>query len=288
MKLSSALYERKKSHWQWPLLTLMMMCVCLLTPLGCEDTRIDGGDSDNLEGFTSASEQKAVHELVGHIAALSRLPDTIDAALQVTSSKQPLLTLLAPETASSLMGSPALSSVNTAALAALKLKARDRLGDAGGGDCLLTTSSTVTIRECEVDGHIIDGTWWSEGESQNQRTHMELVDVFLLGPGDHGSLWIEASVETRSTVRSLAEHGLDGVSWQGNSEIGIMWTTADRAHTLDVSLHVDDLVIDSEAAASPCVNAGALTIRGSLDGEDVDDVILSFGPGCDDVAVIRQ
>lgn len=166
-------------------------------------------------------------------------------------------------------------------------------------DCLLSTGSTATLSECELGDHVIDGTW----SLQYPATHIELVDVFVVGPRDHGSLWIDARLTVvERAMDSLpdmpAVRGIDG-----DIEISLMWSADHREYALDASIHVDDLAVDPGAGAAGevaldhaeepgsrplCAVGGAVTIRGSVSTGEQSRVTVWLGPGCRDVHVVRS
>jgi hypothetical protein len=119
-------------------------------------------------------------------------------------------------------------------------------------DCLLSTGSAATLSECELGDHVIDGTW----SLQYPATHTELVDVFVVGPRDHGSLWIDA----RLTVVERAMDSLPDMpsvrGIDGDIEISLMWSADHREYALDASIHVDDLAVDPGPGLAPEVAPG--------------------------------
>jgi hypothetical protein len=170
-------------------------------------------------------------------------------------------------------------------------------------DCLLSTGSAATLSECELGDHVIDGTW----SLQYPATHTELVDVFVVGPRDHGSLWIDA----RLTVVERAMDSLPDMpsvrGIDGDIEISLMWSADHREYALDASIHVDDLAVDPGPGLAPeaptdvalehgeepgpralCAVGGAVTIRGSISTGEQSRVTVWLGPGCRDVHVVRS
>jgi hypothetical protein len=167
--------------------------------------------------------------------------------------------------------------------------------------CLLTTGSAATLSECELGDHVVDGTW----SLQYPATHTELVDVFVVGPRDHGSLWIDARLRER-IIDSLPD--MPHVrSIDGNIEISLMWSADNREYALDASIHVDGLAIDTgfapAAGSGPdgdfapthgddrgpvCAVNGTITIRGTMSTGDHSRATVWLGPGCGDVQVVRS
>lgn len=178
-------------------------------------------------------------------------------------------------------------------------------------DCLLATSNAATLTECELGTHVVDGTW----SLQYPAAHTELVDVFVVGPRDHGSLWIDARLTVAERVMDSLPDMPSVRSIDGDIEISLMWTADNREYALDASIHIDELAVDGDAGpsvghgvgspaepagnaalepaedlgpASVCALGGAITIRGSVSTGDQSRVTVWLGPGCRDVHVARS
>jgi hypothetical protein len=158
-------------------------------------------------------------------------------------------------------------------------------------DCLLTTGSAVTLTECELGDHVIDGTW----SLQYHAAHTELVDVFVIGPDHHGSLWIDARLTVAERVMEALPDMPPVKGIDGDIEISAMWAAGARDYALDASIHIDGLAIepavdgtlDTMGQPSPCAVAGTITVQGSLSTGEQRRATVWLGPGCRDIHVTR-
>ncbi|WP_428264068.1 hypothetical protein [Haliangium sp.] len=223
----------------------------------------------------SRAEHDAAHALAAQITAIATAPTSANALLDALDPA-PLLTLLAPA------GFPAPEPFGIHGSAPTV--------NAALTDCLLATDSAATLSECELGEHVIDGTW----SLRQNGTHTELTDVFVLGPGQHGSLWLDArlygadaALSAPASIESI--HG----TIDGTIELSLMWTVDGKDHTLDVSIDVEGLLpppygTPTGAHTAPsCVFGGALTISDGAGQSDNRQTTLWFGPGCGDVQISR-
>ncbi|HWN68345.1 MAG TPA: hypothetical protein VNM90_11955 [Haliangium sp.] len=250
---------------------------------GCEDPR-PGHAPEPATAAVSHAEREAARALLTQITAIATPPARADMLLHAIDVSA-LMALVVP---------PEVPFLSPGAL----LAATGELTD-----CLLSTGSAATLSECELGDHVIDGTW----SLQYPAAHTELVDVFVVGPRDHGSLWIDARLTVADRVMdSLPDmpsvRGIDG-----DIEISLMWSADHREYALDASIHVDGLAVDSSAGPgagsagelaleqadepgprSVCALGGVVTIRGSVSTGDQSRVTVWLGPGCRDVHVVRS
>ncbi len=218
---------------------------CLILAAGlclvaCEDVR-PGQAANSLE-------RDAARQLVDQFSTLAGQPTEPDDILESTRFG-PILTLLAPRGTPVVMPDGGLGDEQSAE------------------DCLLSSGGAITYRECEFADHLVDGTW----SAQAGRVHAELVDVFVVGPGRHGSFAVEASL--------VAGSGLSG-----SLDTALMWALGDGAdYTLDALIRADGLVLDGAG----CATGGTISLAGRF-GDGADTAItLWFGPGCGDVQISR-
>jgi hypothetical protein len=254
---------------------------------GCEDAR-PGPAPEPTTAAARQAEREAARALLAQITAIATPPARADMLLHAIDVGA-LLALVVPPDVPFV---PADASLATAGSLA---------------DCLISTGSAATLSECELGDHVIDGTW----SLQYPATHTELVDVFVVGPRDHGSLWIDARLTVvERAMDSLpdmpAVRGIDG-----DIEISLMWSADHREYALDASIHVDDLAVDPgpgvatdlagevapDVAHDPadepgprslCAVGGTVTIRGSVSTGEQSRVTVWLGPGCRDVHVVRS
>ena len=246
---------------------------------GCADPR-PGHAPEPATAAASQAEREAARALLTQITAIATPPARADMLLRAIDVSALMALVLPPEVPFLPPGAlPAAAGELT--------------------DCLLSTGSAATLSECELGDHVIDGTW----SLQYPATHTELVDVFVVGPRDHGSLWIDA----RLTVVERAMDSLPDMpsvrGIDGDIEISLMWSADHREYALDASIHVDDLAVDPgaglpgevalEHADEPgprplCAVGGAVTIRGSVSTGEQSRVTVWLGPGCRDVHVVRS
>jgi hypothetical protein len=228
----------------------------------------------------SHAEREAARALMAQITAIATPParaDTLLHAIDVSA----LMALMVPPEVPFLppSASPAASGVLT--------------------DCLLSTGSAATLSECELGDHVIDGTW----SLQYPAAHTELVDVFVVGPRDHGSLWIDARLTVAERVTDSPPDMPSVRGIDGDIEISLMWSADHREYALDASIHIDGLAADpglgpagefalehaeESGPRSVCAVGGVVTIRGSVSTGERSRVTVWLGPGCRDVHVVRS
>lgn len=254
------------------LLTVLGLALALVA---CEDPR-HAPPAAVASQIVNDADREAAQALVGQLAAIAAPPSRADMLLRATDVAA-LLTLIAP-------GEIALAGPIVEPMPPDSLTG-----------CMLTTGTTATLTECELGDHVIDGTW----SFQYHATHAELVDVFVVGPGHHGSLWIDARLSgtelAADTVPGVPPAGgIDGVV-----EASLMWTAGGHDHALDASIRVEGLAIDpagDTAATSAgsfdpqplCAIGGVVTIRGRLTAGEEHQTTVWLGPGCGDVHVARS
>jgi hypothetical protein len=273
-----------------PVLGLGVGLSVLLALGACEDPR-PAPAPEAASAAVSHAEREAARALLTQLTAIATPPARADMLLHAIDVSALMALMVPPEVPFISPGAP------PAAAAELT-------------DCLLSTGSAATLSECELGDHVIDGTW----SLQYPAAHTELVDVFVVGPRDHGSLWIDARLTVAERVMdSLPDmptvRGIDG-----DIEISLMWAADNREYALDASIHVDGLAIDpglgpglgsglgsglgagevaleqaDELGPRPvCAVGGAVTIRSNLSTGDQSRVTVWLGPGCRDVHVVRR
>jgi hypothetical protein len=263
--------------WLRPGLALMLGVALA----ACADSRLSPL-AETVAAAVRHAERENARALLAQLTAIATPPsdpDTLLRALDVSA----LLALMVPPEVPLLppSGSPAAT-------------------DALSG-CVLTTGSAATLSECELGDHVVDGTW----SLQYPATHTELVDVFVVGPRDHGSLWIDARLRERITDSLPDMPQLRSID--GNIEISLMWSADNREYALDASIHVDGLTIDTGSAPAAgsgpdadfapehgdmrgpgCAVGGTITIRATVSTGDHSRATVWLGPGCRDVQVVRS
>lgn len=213
------------------------LCAVLLalSVVGCEAVRSTHVASD--------AEREAARDLVAQIVSIASQPMDRVSILQATSFA-PIVGLAVRD------GTPALP--------------QGRSSDEEPADCLIATETSVTYSQCALADHLVDGIW----SAQLSRVHAELVDVFVVGPGVHGSVAVEANLSAGSDI-------------SGTMNIGFMWSVGSEDHVLDADIRIDGLVLEGPR----CATAGSLTITGGLGDPPGTTTTLWFGPGCQDVAI---
>jgi hypothetical protein len=228
---------------------LKTVCALLLSAAllsGCEVVR-SGQVASELE-------REAARDLVAQLTAIAAQPVDAPSILEAASF-MPLVTLVAPP------GTP---------VPVLAGNASDP------GDCLLATSTSATYSQCEIADHVIDGTW----SAQLSRVRAEFVDVFVVGPGVHGAVTIEANLSAGNEI-------------SGQLEAGLTWSAGPGDHVLDATMRIEGLVIEGPR----CATAGTIVISTTLGtssgapgatlGDAPTTTTLWFGPGCQDVLIAR-
>lgn len=244
-----------------------LLGVIVLGAGACEDPR-----SGAAPEATSHAERDAARALLAQLVAIASPPERADTLARAVDAGA-LMALVAPP------GVP-FSPPSAAGAGAL-------------ADCLLATGSAATLSECELGDHVIDGTW----SLQYPAAHTELVDVFVVGPRDHGSLWIDARLAVTERIMDALPEMPAVRSIDGDIEISLMWAADNREYALDASIHIDGLAIDpagdpalehdGELARPVCAIGGAVTIRAAMSTDEQSRVTMWFGPGCRDVHVAR-
>jgi hypothetical protein len=242
----------------------------------CDESR-SGPATELATAVVSDTQRAAVRALLTQITAISTPPAHASTLLQA-ADVTPLLQLVAPPD--------------------LPFPAPSAPADISGelSDCLLTTGSAATLTECELGDHVIDGTW----SLQYHAAHTELVDVFVIGPDHHGSLWIDARLTVAERVMEALPDMPPVKGIDGDVEISAMWAANDRDHALNASIRIDGLAIEPAADAaldpsdvvtmgqpSPCAVAGTITVHGSLSTGEQRRVTVWLGPGCHDIHIAR-
>lgn len=240
----------------------------------CAESR-PGPATEGAAAIVSDDQRAAVRALLTQITAITTPPARAETLLQA-ADVTPLLQLIAPPD--------------------LPFPAPNAPADAPGAlsGCLLSTGSAATLTECELGDHVIDGTW----SLQYHAAHTELVDVFVVGPDQHGSLWIDARLTaSERVVEALPDmppvKGIDG-----EIAISAMWTASDRDYALDASIRIDGLAIEPAADAAldpsevesqraPCAVAGTISIHASLSAGEQRRATIWLGPGCGDIHIAR-
>lgn len=239
----------------------------------CDGSR--PGPATEIAASASDAQRVAARALLMQITAITTPPARAETLLHA-ADVTPLLRLVAP---------PGLPFPSPSAPA-----------DAPGAlrDCLLSTGSAATLTECELGDHVIDGTW----SVQYHAAHTELVDVFVVGPDQHGSLWIDARLTTAERVLEAHPDMPPVKSIDGEIEISAMWATGGRDYALDASIRIDGLAIEpasdavldpAEVAAqrAPCAVAGTIAIHGSLSTGEQQRATVWLGPGCGDIHIAQ-
>jgi len=154
----------------------------------------------------------------------------------------------------------------------IALPGRDHVRDLR--PCITQTSETVVYTDCEIGEHIVEGSL----SGLAQRLKVELVDVFVIGPENHGAATIKASINADTTNNSDEQTQLDGTL-----ELDVMWTASGTDNTMDASVRFADVALDS----SGCAVAGSISITGHVGDAPSTSRTLNFGPSCGDVRVAR-
>lgn len=237
----------------WTVVTLpkVFLAVSLAALVAC-----DGSGQSAVEP-AAAQERDAARSLVGQIAAITEQPTKADKILQAADFSA-WLVLAAPSTPPVI---PPWGVVSDNALT----------------DCLLATGTAATLTECELGDHIIEGTW----SVHHQRTHTQLVDVFVDGAGQRGSLWIDANVSLAATPAGATADTLSSSTLDGLIEVSLMWNTGGRDRALDARIRIEGLTMESP----DCATAGTVTIDNTSNGSTAT---LWFGPTCRDIHISRQ
>ncbi len=240
----------------------------------CDESR-PGPATELATAVVSDAQRAAVRALLTQITAISTLPAQANTLLQAADVTPLLQLVAAPDLPFPAPNAPA-----------------DFPGELS--DCLLTTGSAATLTECELGDHVIDGTW----SHQYHAAHTELVDVFVIGPDHHGSLWIDARLTVAERVIEALPDMPPVKGIDGDVEISAMWAASDRDYALDASIRIDGLAIEQAADAaldpsdimaqpSPCAVAGTITVHGSLFTGEQRRVTVWLGPGCHDIHIAR-
>jgi hypothetical protein len=210
-------------------------------------TLLGGCEAVRSGHVASELEREAARDLVAQLGAIAAQP--VDApTLLAAANFMPALTLLVPP------GTP------------VAMPGGD-LASSDPGGCLLATRTSATYSQCELADHVVDGTW----SAQLNRVHAELVDVFVVGPGVHGSIAVEANLSGSSEL-------------SGQLEAGLMWSVGDGDYVIDALLRIEGLVLDGPR----CAIAGTIAITGAFGGpvgHAPATTTLWFGPGCHDVLI---
>ena len=201
--------------------------------------------------IATPAERSAARDLVSQLVAVASQPTSADKLLSAVGTKA-VLTLVAPRGVS--LAAPATGDVTATY---------------GLDDCVIATSGSATFTGCEIADHVVDGTWSAKG----RRVHTEIVDVFVLGPEQHGSFALNANLLRRG------ESGASSLS--GTVDISINWTTSAGDHFLDATVRADNLAVDEFG----CASGGTIAITGSLGEQSLGTTTLWFGPGCQDVQI---
>lgn len=239
----------------------------------CDESR-PGPATAVATAVVSDAQRAAARALLTQVTAIATPPAHADTLLQATDVT-PLLQLLA-----------------ASELPFLAPSAPDFPGELS--HCLLTTGSAATLTECELGDHVIDGTW----SLQVHAAHTELVDVFVIGPDHHGSLWIDARLAVAERVMEALPDTPPVKGIDGDIEISAMWAARDRDYALDASIRIDGLAIERSADAAldsfdaaglraPCAVAGTITVHGKLSTGEQRRVTVWLGPGCGDIHIAR-
>jgi hypothetical protein len=220
------------------------MCAIAVFAIGCTDVR-NGQPPTESERLLARQLADQVHA----VRALSIYPDS-SVHLVASATLPPVVGLLAPE--APIVHPP---------------EHEGRFLDG----CLTRTASTATYTECEVGKHVLQGSMAALGD----RVQAELIDVFILGPSQHGTVNVDAHI-TR------------GANMSGTMELDAMWTVGEVEQVLDAEVRVDGLTFD----ASGCAVGGTITLTGDLGRPPSNSTArisrtLWFGPQCGDLLVSR-
>ncbi len=236
--------------------------VMAITLWGVGCTEVRSGQS------ASTVESSAARALVSQLGTVATIPVAADELLLAVDTRSIL----------ALLPSPVAPDIPT-------------IGDysasfAGLDGCVIATDTSATFNECEIADHFIEGTW----STQAQRIHSELVDVFVAGPEQHGSVSLAASLTRRNSSKSGLISGPLTIS--GSVELSVAWTTESTEHVLDATVRITDLSIDTSAAGAGCATAGTIVVSGRIGDASFGDMALGtttlwFGPGCRDIQISR-
>lgn len=192
----------------------------------------------------SQVEREAAYALVDQLVSLAAQPNDAH-ELVAALSMGPVVTLTTP--AGTLLSAPTQAPVT-----------RDL------GDCLITTKTSITYTECEVGGHLVEGTW----SAQSTQVHATLADVFVAGPGSHGFASVDATLASETEL-------------SGMLDLDLMWTAESNDYSLDALIRADSIVVERPG----CVSSGTLTVTSRFGGAPASTTTLWFGPGCSDLSV---
>lgn len=220
----------------------MAAVLLALALAGCEDVR-PGQVATELE-------REAARDLVAQLAAITAQPTDASGILDA-SSFAPIITLVAPP------GTPLAMPGN-------------EVRNLDSSACLIATGTSVTYSQCTIADHVVDGTW----SAQLSRIHATLVDVFVVGPGVHGSVAVDANLA-------------HGTELSGTLDTGIMWSVGNGDYVMDASMRIDGLLLDGPR----CATAGSIAITGWFGGwlgdAPATTLTLWFGPGSQDISISR-
>jgi hypothetical protein len=134
-------------------------------------------------------------------------------------------------------------------------------------DCITASLTTATYTDCEIEGHLIDGTIARAGP----RVTAEVFDVFILDAGVEGVSAVEGSLV------------LSGRSIEGSLDIDASWRHEREDLPLDASASFDAVMLDDQG----CPTGGSVTLGGSLAGRTLATRTLHFGPSCGELSSSR-
>ncbi|MEM9494223.1 MAG: hypothetical protein AAGC55_34070 [Myxococcota bacterium] len=216
-------------------------------------------------------EGEAARALSAQLVTVVMQPERSDHLL-IAADAEPILTLLIP---------PGTPMVLPDALPS------EGMGRTAGstnslGDCMITGQQSATYADCDVAGHIIDGTWSEHLSNAQSSIHAEMSDVLVAGSDGYWSVALDASLQRRTEPASGAESLRTDLAIAGDLDVGVTWSAEGRDYFLDAAVRVDGLTIVDD-----CAVAGTVTLTGKLGDAPVGPTTIWFGPSCGEVQISR-
>lgn len=147
-------------------------------------------------------------------------------------------------------------------------------------DCITASLTTATFTECDVEGHMVDGTISHAGP----RLNAEVIDVFMFDAGSRngieGATTLDGSLSvTPRDLGTAASTVIDGAI-----DLDATWTHRGADYLLDAAVSFDTVVVDE----SGCPVGGSLTASGTVRGSGLQAArTVQFGPDCGEMTISR-
>ena len=147
-------------------------------------------------------------------------------------------------------------------------------------DCITASLTTATFTECDVEGHMVDGTISHAGP----RLNAEVIDVFMFDAGSRDGIEGATTLDGSLSVTPREATSVPSIVIDGALDLDATWTRRGEDYLLDAAVSFDTVVVDDRG----CAVGGSLTASGKVSGSGLQAArTVQFGPECGEMTISR-